>query len=136
MLREIANDFYMNQNYNCGECILQAANKAYDLGLNERALKLASGFGAGMGCGNTCGTLSAAMSVLSLLFCEGKAHETEGFGDLCAEYVASFQKALGSDNCEELKARYRYPEGDDRRCLITVEKAADVLEAFIASPSE
>ena len=50
MLREIANDFYMNQNYNCGECILQAANKAYDLGLNERALKLASGFGAGMGC--------------------------------------------------------------------------------------
>ena len=23
MLREIANDFYMNQNYNCGECILQ-----------------------------------------------------------------------------------------------------------------
>ena len=29
MLREIANDFYMNQNYNCGECILRAANKAY-----------------------------------------------------------------------------------------------------------
>ena len=69
MLREIANDFYMNQNYNCGECILRAANKAYDLGLDERALKLASGFGAGMGCGNTCGALSAAMSVLSLLFC-------------------------------------------------------------------
>ena len=69
MLRKIANDFYMNQNYNCGECILRAANKAYDLGLDERALKLASGFGAGMGCGNTCGALSAAMSVLSLLFC-------------------------------------------------------------------
>ena len=63
MLRKIANDFYMNQNYNCGECILRAANKAYDLGLDERALKLASGFGAGMGCGNTCGALSAAMSV-------------------------------------------------------------------------
>ena len=47
MLRKIANDFYMNQNYNCGECILQAANKAYDLGLNERALKLASGFEIG-----------------------------------------------------------------------------------------
>ena len=73
MLREIANDFYMNQNYNCGECILRAANKAYDLGLDERGLKLASGFGAGMGCGNTCGALSAAMSVLSLLFCGDKA---------------------------------------------------------------
>ena len=35
MLREIANDFYMNQNYNCGECILRAANKAYDLGLDD-----------------------------------------------------------------------------------------------------
>ena len=38
MLREIANDFYMNQNYNCGECILRAANKAYNLDLGERAL--------------------------------------------------------------------------------------------------
>ena len=133
MLRKIANDFYMNQNYNCGECILRAANKAYDLGLDERAFKLASGFGAGMGCGNTCGALSAAMSVLSLLFCGDKAHETEGFKELCAEYVDTFKASLGSDNCEELKERYRYPEGDDRRCLITVEKAADVLEAFIAS---
>ena len=122
MLREIANDFYMNQNYNCGECILRAANKAYDLGLDERTLKLASGFGAGMGCGNTCGALSAAMSVLSLLFCGDKAHETEGFKELCAEYVDTFKASLGSDNCEELKARYRYPEGDDRRCLITVER--------------
>ena len=52
MLREIANDFYMNQNYNCGECILRAANKAYNLDLDERALKLASGFGAGMGLPN------------------------------------------------------------------------------------
>ena len=86
-----------------------------------------------MGCGNTCGALSAAMSVLSLLFCGDKAHETEGFKELCAEYVDTFKASLGSDNCEELKARYRYPEGDDRRCLITVEKAADVLEAFIAS---
>ena len=113
MLRKIANDFYMNQNYNCGECILRAANKAYDLGLDERALKLASGFGAGMGCGNTCGALSAAMSVLSLLFCGDKAHETEGFKELCAEYVDTFKASLGSDNCEELKACYRYPEGDD-----------------------
>ena len=133
MLREIANDFYMNQNYNCGECILRAANKAYDLGLDERGLKLASGFGAGMGCGNTCGALSAAMSVLSLLFCGDKAHETEGFKELCAAYVETFKTALGSDNCEELKKRYRYPEEDERRCLITVEKAADVLEAFVAS---
>ena len=114
MLREIANDFYMNQNYNCGECILRAANKAYDLGLDERGLKLASGFGAGMGCGNTCGALSAAMSVLSLLFCGDKAHETEGFKELCAAYVETFKTALGSDNCEELKKRYRYPEEDER----------------------
>lgn len=94
MLREIANDFYMNQNYNCGECILRAANKAYDLGLDERGLKLASGFGAGMGCGNTCGALSAAMSVLSLLFCGDKAHETEGFKELCAAYVETLRLPL------------------------------------------
>lgn len=132
MLRELVDDLYLNQNYNCGECILRAANQAYGFGLDEKGLKLASGFGAGMGCGNTCGALSAAISALSMLYCGDKAHETDGFKELCAEFVAEFKKALGSDNCEDLKKLYRYPDGDDRRCLITIEKAADVLEQFIS----
>ena len=123
---------YHGRGFNCAQAVVCTLAPA--VGLDpETAFTLTEGFGAGMGCGNTCGALSAAMSVLSLLFCGDKAHETEGFKELCAEYVDTFKASLGSDNCEELKARYRYPEGDDRRCLITVEKAADVLEAFIAS---
>ena len=135
MMREKTHDLYMNLNYNCGECILRAANEAYGFGLDEKALKLASGFGAGMGCGDTCGCLSAAMSILSLLYCGDKAHETEGFKELCAEFVAEFTKELGSTNCNELKAKYRYPDGDDRRCVITIEKAAEFMEKFIAAKS-
>ncbi len=114
MLREIANDFYMNQNYNCGECILRAANKAYNLDLDERALKLASGIRRRL----WAAAIRAVRFLLPCLcsacfFCGDKAHETEGFKELCAEYVDTFKASLGSDNCEELKARYRYPEGDD-----------------------
>lgn len=136
MLKEKVDELYLNQNYNCGECILRAANEAYNLGLDDKGLKLAAGFGAGMGCGNTCGALSAAISALSLLYCGDKAHETEGFKELCADFVAEFKKSLGSDNCEDLKKLYRYPDGDDRRCLITIEKAAEVLEQFISKANE
>lgn len=110
MLRNIVDDLYLNQNYNCGECLIHAANEAYNLGLDEKGLKLTAGFGAGMGCGSTCGALSAALSALSLLFCGDKAHETDGFKELCAEFVAEYQKELGSENCEDLKASYRYPK--------------------------
>ena len=49
MLQERAKQYY-DQDYNCAETILRAANDEYQLGLDEAALRLAAGFGGGMGC--------------------------------------------------------------------------------------
>lgn len=45
----IKNGFGEEEDLNCAEKILYAANREYNLGLDKSALKLAAGFGGGMG---------------------------------------------------------------------------------------
>mgnify|MGYP000709057425 CR=1 FL=1 len=52
MLREHATHYYMEDNCNCAEAVLMAANAEYGLGLSDDACKLVGGFGAGMGLPN------------------------------------------------------------------------------------
>ena len=133
MLKELVDDIYLHHNYNCCETVLIAANQAYGLGMDEKDFRAASGFGAGMCTESVRGALSGAIMAIGLKFSTGKAHETEGFMPMVAEFYNDyFKKQLGSDNCAELKKRYRYPDGDDRRCLLTIEKAAQTLEKFMA----
>lgn len=50
----------------CSEAILQVFNKHLNLGLNENAIKMATGFGAGLGASKCCcGSLTGAVLVLS-----------------------------------------------------------------------
>lgn len=50
----------------CSEAILQVFNKHLNLGLNDNAIKMATGFGAGLGASKCCcGALTGAVLVLS-----------------------------------------------------------------------
>lgn len=129
MLREIAGRYYLEGDYNCAEALLRAANDAYALGLSEDALRLMGGYGGGFGCGETCGALCAALAALSAALVEGRAHATPGFREACTEYVADFHEAFGSLMCREIKP---HCAREGRRCVIAVERAADLLEAFFA----
>jgi C_GCAxxG_C_C family probable redox protein len=82
-----------------------------------------------MGCEGVCGALSASIAVISALKIQDKAHGTPGFRTLCGDYVALFEKELGSTNCHELKKKYFKKE--TTHCLETVEKTADLLEKFL-----
>lgn len=128
MLRELAKHYYQEEDYNCAESILRAANDTYDLHIDKEAMKLVSGFGGGLGCGHTCGALCGSIAAVSKYLVEGRAHTTEGFQEDCGRLTETFQQQLGSLLCEELKAKYKK---DDVRCLETVERAADVLEQYM-----
>lgn len=96
MLRETAKKYYLEQNYNCAESVLRAANEEYGLGLDEGALKLMAGFGGGMGCGGVCGALSGGIAALSKLRVSDRAHTTPGFSGECAGLVAALRKRWGA----------------------------------------
>ena len=52
----------------CSEAILQVFNKELNLGLNDNALKMATGFGAGLGASKcSCGSLTGAVMVLGAI---------------------------------------------------------------------
>lgn len=129
MLKDAARTYY-SQGYNCAEALLRAANDRYALGLDERALKTAAGFGGGMGAEKACGALTGAVAALGPMLVEGRAHDAQGFGPLCAAWVARFTQALGGDQCGPLKKLHRRQDGS--RCLATVELAAEAFEAFLA----
>ena len=133
MLRDRVKAYYLDQDFNCAEALLLAANDQYQLGLRSDAVRLVGGFGGGMGCGHACGALCAGISAIGERHITGQAHKTAALKDICTRFVQEFNTALGSENCEELKSRYKR---DDVRCLDTVERAADVLERVLAEAGE
>ena len=129
MTKDRVYDYFIQQDHNCAESLLLAANDEYHLNLTREEMKLLSAFGGGMGCGKACGALCGCMAVLGRIKVQQRAHEDKQFGSLCAALCQQFVDVLGDSECEVLKPLYR---NDQVRCLKTVELAADVLDQFLA----
>ncbi|WMJ83237.1 C-GCAxxG-C-C family protein [Oscillospiraceae bacterium LTW-04] len=127
-MEERVYDYFITQDYNCAETILMLANDEYGLGLREQDFKLVSAFGGGLGCEKTCGALCGALAAIGCLKVTDRAHATENFKELCADFVQRFEDDLGSIDCDVLKLKYR---DEETRCLKTVELAAKALEDYI-----
>lgn len=125
MIRTYAEKYFMEENYNCAESIVLAANDALQLGITPEERHMVCAFGGGMGCGRTCGALAGGLAILSRLRVTDRAHTAENFKQECAAYVKAFVKALGSADCKDIKPKYATKE---TRCLEAVLIAADVLE--------
>ncbi len=115
-------DYYLGKGFNCAESVLRAANEEFKLGLDEKALITAGGFGGGMGCGSSCGALCGAIQALSAAKLTGRAADCPGFRDVCAGYYRAFGEALGSCDCRDLKCK-----NPETRCFAVVEKAYELL---------
>jgi len=133
MLKDIALDYYMNNNYNCAETIIRAANDYYGLGLHDRDMLLVGGFGGGMQTGNTCGAILSTISVLSMKYIEAKAHESDDIKPVTMLLTRKFNAKLGSTVCCEIKPRFFDKE---YRCRNTILAACEVLEETIAQYEE
>jgi len=128
MIRDRVKEYYIDRNMNCAEAVLHAANDEYNLGIASDAFKLIGGFGGGMGCGHVCGALSGGIAAIGQKYIEIEAHKTTDLKEICTGFVQDFNNLFGSENCEELKAKYKK---DDVRCLDLVVQAADALEKVI-----
>ena len=123
---EKVKEYYLGKNFNCAESVLRAANDEYQLGLDEKALVTAGGFGGGMGAGGSCGALCGAIQALGAkMLTEGRAADCPGFRAKCAGYYKAFEEALGSSECRNLGPKYKNGE---IRCYAVVEKAYELLK--------
>ena len=120
---------YYKDGYNCSETLTLAGNDAYNLGLDANAAKLMAGFGGGCGCGHLCGALAGALGIISMLTVTDRAHTTEGFGPIRADFMKLYEEKLGSVMCNDLKAKYR---DEENGCLKTCQLTAEVLAEYLA----
>lgn len=122
---ERVKEYYLDKGFNCAESVLRAANDEFGLGLDERALTTAGGFGGGMASGSSCGALCGAIEALgAALVREGKASQRDGFRAVCAGYHRAFEEALGSTMCREIVPVHKR---EDVRCCAVVETAYRLL---------
>lgn len=125
MLKNILSKYYFEQNYNCAESILRAANEYYGLELHDRDMIMVGAYGGGLQSGNTCGAVLACVSVLSLKYVEAKAHESEDIKPVVQKLLRKFNECYGSTLCKDIKPQSFKPE---YRCQKTIEMACDILE--------
>lgn len=117
--------YYLNENNNCAEAVLRTLNETYGFHLSEKDIHLVSGFGGGCGCGKICGALAGAIAALGCLEVETKAHETLGFREHCGMLCKTFEEAMGSTECREVKPK-QFREGV--RCASVLEAAVSGFE--------
>lgn len=129
MLKDIFEKYYFEQNYNCAETILRAANEYYELGLHDKDMILVGAYGAGIQCGNTCGAILSAAAVLSMKYVEAKAHESKDIKPVVTLMMRKFNAKYGSTLCKDIKPQSFKPE---YRCKETIIAACDILEETIA----
>ena len=111
MADECIREYYLEKDNNCAETTLHIINDKYGLNLSAEDFKLVGAFGAGFGCGITC------------------AHGTEGFKDLCADYVKAFREKMTYTDCEKIKETNFREDGT--RCICTVEGNAELFDEFV-----
>ncbi|GAA0122672.1 MAG: C-GCAxxG-C-C family protein [Clostridium argentinense] len=129
MLIDKVKKFYDSEyDLNCAETIIYAANEEYDMNLNKQTLKAMAAFGGGMAVESVCGVITGAIAVLGILFTEDRAHESDRIKTLTKEYFEKFTSKLGTDNCAQLKEKYR---NDEVRCFKMIEIGAEVLDEIV-----
>ena len=128
MLRDIALKYYLEQDYNCAESILRAANDKYSLGLSEETFHALGGFGGGCCSGRLCGACAAGVAAISAKYIKTRLHADETAKERVSLFMTDYIKSMGSDLCDELKKKYYDEKLESGRCRRTVELAADLLE--------
>ena len=129
MLEEKAAKFYSDDNdLNCAESILYAANEEYGLGLDQKALDTMSSFGGGMGVESVCGALTGAIAVLGVMFTSDKTVDSEKRKAIVADFYKEFQERFGTDNCGQIKEKYR---DDTIGCRDVVKRSAEILREIV-----
>jgi C_GCAxxG_C_C family probable redox protein len=126
----IRNDLSKREDLNCAESVLRAANDDLGLGLDRKALRLASGFGGGMGVGHACGALTGAVMVLGVLYVKERAHESTRIKDVEQKLIAAFEKEYGTIMCRPIKDAHSDPE---YKCKSVILKSAELLEDLLRS---
>lgn len=120
--------FGKQEQYNCAEKIIYAANQAYHLNLPVEACQLMAGFGGGMAIGSVCGAVCSCVAVLSSLYVSGHEKASPQLRPIIQRFLARYQQRMGSIMCETLKQQQ---DPGAEKCSLVILAAAEILDEMI-----
>ena len=96
-IEDHAVSLFLDGGFYCSEAILKAYNEGLNIGLDEKALKMATGFGVGFGGAQcSCGSVTGAVLAASALKGRTAGNESEAPAFLAAQKIH-----------DEFKAKYK-----------------------------
>jgi len=129
MLMDKINKYYTKEyDFSCSEVMIYAASDEYNMNLQSETFKTMSSFGGGMGIESVCGAITGSLAVIGILFTNEKAHEGTRVKKLCQEFFLKFEAELSSNNCKELKNKYKK---EDIGCRVMIEASTKILDKIV-----
>lgn len=132
-VEEQAKEYFVN-GYHCSEAVLKAFNEHYDLKLDSKALRMATGFGAGFGKAKcSCGSLTGGVLVLGTLYGRTSPKKDDGLVfDLSKELHDKFTSKFKNSCCRVLSKEVKWGHPDHiAQCSEYVYTAAQILREII-----
>lgn len=119
---------YRKPNYDlsCSEATLQAANVAYNLQLDKKAMKLMAGFSGGLMDEHLCGVVAGSIATLSIYLTEEVAHQSPELKVAVNDYLERFDAYFGSRLCSDIKKSHR--DNENNSCNPVIFKNAQLLD--------
>lgn len=127
-MNKLVKEFYLEKGYNCAENMLLLANKDFKLNLDEKHIKMMSGFGGGLFKEKVCGVITGGIAVLSVMFSGSSILK-----ELTIEYQDETLKAFSSNDCKEIKPIHRE---ESNKCANVIDKAYEILKEIILNNKE
>lgn len=137
---------YFSNGFNCAQSIIISFADILKIE-EEKALRIASGFGGGMGgMQETCGAVTGAFMVIGYLKGKYKEGDDEAkilTNELIQEYTNKFVEKYGSINCKALikfdlstkEGREQAVEADvfNKKCTTFINHTVELLEEILLS---
>jgi len=121
-MRNNTRKYYMEKGMNCAETILALANDEFNFGLEERNIRIMTGFGGGMYEEETCGVVTGGIAALSMIF------PKERLKEIVIDFKKQIRVEFSSNICSSIKPIHR---SEIEGCYRVIHDSYEILRKII-----
>ncbi|NTW70872.1 MAG: C_GCAxxG_C_C family protein [Eubacteriaceae bacterium] len=114
--------------YNCAETLLNSCNDEFELGIDQKAMKMIVPFGGGFYSERACGVLTGGLAALGVMYAEDRPTDNKKVKEISQKWVKAFEEEFGSINCDYIKKHHRH---ETKKCGPVMIRGAELLQKVI-----
>ncbi len=113
---------------NCGQTLIEACVKKYNIDIDEKVYKCYIPYGFGCGVGKGCGAFHGCIGAIGLLFTEDSPSENLLVKEVTKEWALMFCEEFGSLDCDYIRPRHK---DEILGCRVVMERSGVLFEKLM-----